>query len=434
VWEHLSAYGHVETDINSWHFYLDDYAKAKAHIEQVVARSYRGSNYNFVEGFTQHNAPLINSEYGGVGALDGNRDCSWSFKFLTNELRRHPQLSAYIYTELHDVEWEYNGLLNYDRTPKEFGYHPTLINQGDVLPIDAPPIDRQPPGARIELDVFSSHFSRRRRDNVTLHWLLSGIDTLGTIHPALVRSRTPIAFTHHRVELAERLALQLPAEPMLCTLSVAAVTPAGEAIASNFVQHFVSAGPPPAREERGPTLVLRQAIETWQSQQWSGATSTAADAAKLGYCFGEGIGFFEWEFADDALRELRQARRLRVLCEVSARRDGTPQTGAHKHPTIFELLLNGFRVHLEKLPDHPHDTRGALSYLRGGRGAYGYLMRATIEEPLLARVAEGSADGRLRLRCAVPDDATPAGGLTVYGYDTGRFPIAPTVVIEREQS
>ena len=45
VWEHLQSYGHVDTDINSWHFYLDDYAKAKTHIENVVAKTYRGSQF-----------------------------------------------------------------------------------------------------------------------------------------------------------------------------------------------------------------------------------------------------------------------------------------------------------------------------------------------------------------------------------------------------
>jgi hypothetical protein len=122
---------------------------------------------------------------------------------------------------------------------------------------------------------------------------------------------------------------------------------------------------------------------------------------------------------------------------VSARREGTQQTGAHKHPTTFELLANDLRVHREILPDHPHDTRGALSYLRdpkGGRGAYGYLMRATIEDELLQRIAAGAAaNGEIRLRCAVPADATPSGGLTVYAHDTGRFPIGPTVVVEWEQ-
>jgi hypothetical protein len=434
VWEHLTAYGHVDTDINSWHFYIDDYYKAKAHIEQVVAKSYRGSKFNYIEGFEQQNAPLINSEYGGVGALDGNRDCSWSFKFLTNELRRHPQLSAYIYTEHHDVEWEYNGLLSYDRTPKEFGFHPTLVNRGDVLPIDAPPIRHLARGERVEIDVFSSHFSRRRRDNVSLHWLYSGIDTLGTIHSTLTRGHAPISFTHHHVELAERLSIVAPQEAMLCTLSVAAVTAEGETVASNFVQHLVDGGELKRREDRGKTLVLRHAIQDWSAHEWTGPSCSHEEAASAGFAFGEGSGFFEWVFSDDALREIGRARRLRIMCEVSARRQDTQQTSAHRRPTLFELSINNLRVHREILPDHPHDTRGALSYLRGGKGAYGYLMRATVEAALLQRVAEdASRTGELRFRCAVPHDGSAINGLTIYGHDCGRFPICPTVVVEWEQ-
>lgn len=434
VWEHLTAYGHADTDINSWHFYIDEYGKAKKHIANVVSKSYRGSSFNYVEGFQQQNAPLINSEFGGIGALDGNRDASWSFKFLTNELRRYPQLSAYIYTELTDVEWEYNGLLAYDRTPKELGYHPALVNQGDVLPIDAPPIERCDPGRSIQIDVYSSHFSRRRRDNIMLQWLYSGIDTLGTIHSTLDRGRAPIEFTHYHVELAQRIALKAPAEPMLCTLSIAAVTPQGEPVASNFVQHFVSPGPPPAREDRGRVLVLRQPVHAWQSAEWTDGACTCADAEKDGSAYGRGAGFFEWVFTDEALLDIGRARRVRLLCEVSARREGTPQTSAHKHPTAFELLANDLCVHRVVLPDHPHDTRGALSYLRGGLGAYGYLMRATLEDEALRRAAEQtSATRELRFRCVVPREAEPRGGLTVYGYDTGRFPLGPTLVIEWEQ-
>lgn len=435
VWEHLTAYGHVDTDINSWHFYLDDYEKAKRHIANVVSKSYRGSSFNYIEGFQQQNAPLINSEYGGVGALDGNRDASWSFKFLTNELRLHPQLSAYIYTELTDVEWEYNGLLAYDRTRKELGYAPTLVNQGDVLPIDAPPIRRCDPGERIGIDVYSSHFSRRRRDNVLLQWVYSGIDTLGTVHSALLRGRAAIDFTHHRVELAQHVELTAPGDAMLCTFAVAAVTRTGEPVAANFVQHFVSAGPPPPREERGTTLVLRQPVHAWRDQNWASGGSSHEEARQAGWCFGRGEGFFEWVFADDALRVLDRARRIRILCEVSARREGTPQTSAHKHPTSFELSANGLPVHRVGIPDHPHDTRGALTYLHGGFGAYGYLVRATLDEGLLQRVAGRARDsGEVRLRCAVPPGASPCGGLTVYGHDTGRFPIEPTLVIEWEQS
>lgn len=434
VWEHLAAYGHVDTDINSWHFYIDDYERAKKHIENVVAQSFRGSSFNFVDGYQQSTAPLINSEYGGVGALDGNRDCSWSFKFLTNELRRHPQLSAYIYTELTDVEWEYNGMLSYNRTPKEFGYSPALINQANVLPMNAAPIRTCAPNEEVSVEVYSSHFSRRRHHDITLHWLYSGLDTLGILHSPLARGTKAIGFPHYHVELAEAVAVRAPLDPMLCTLSVAAVTPEGETIASNFIHHFVHAGAPAAREERANTLILRQPVQTWADDRWPSASSRE-EAEQLGYCYGRGTGFFEWVFRDEALRGIGRARRLRLLCEVSARREDTPQTGVLRLPTQFELLVNGLRVHREILPDHPHDSRGALSYLRGGKGAYGYLMRAIIEGPLLARIAEAvSQADELRFRCAVPEDAVPPGGLTVYGFDTGRYPVGPTVAIEWKRS
>ncbi|MDX2186453.1 MAG: glycoside hydrolase family 2 TIM barrel-domain containing protein [Opitutaceae bacterium] len=431
VWEHLSAYGHVDTDINSWHFYINDYAKAKAHIEEVVAKTYRGSSFNYVEGYQQSEAPLINSEYGGVGALDGDVDVSWSFKFLTNELRRHGQLSAYIYTELHDVEWEYNGLLNYDRTPKQFGYHPTLVNQGDVLPIDAAPISRELPGMRITVPVSSSHFSRRRRENVTLHWLYSGMDTLGTLHPCLLRGSARIPFTHYRVELAKKLEFTLPDQPMLCTLAVAAVSPDGSTIASNFIQHFVVDGGVPEREQRGETLVLRKRVYDWHTQEWSGIFSSREHAQEAGSCFGDGAGYFEWVFRDDALADLARAKRVRVLCEVSAHGPDSPQTDSHQFSSSFELLIAGLCVSRSPLPDHPHDTRGALSYLRGGRGAYGYLIRSTIEDELLGQVAAiVREEGRLRFRCAVSDTCLFKGGLTIYDYDCGRYPVGPTLVIE----
>lgn len=433
LWEHLAAYGHVDTDINSWHFYIDDYEKAKAHIQNVIAKTYRGSNFNYIEGYQQRGVPLINSEYGGVGALDGDRDVSWSFKFLTNELRIHGQLSAYIFTELHDVEWEYNGLLNYDRTPKEFGYPPTIINQGDVLPINAAPIAAHAPGAEVQIDVFSSHFSRRRRENVTLHWLFSGIDTLGTIHAELARGRTKIPFTHHRVELAQKLSLKMPEQPMLCTLSVAAVTADGQTVAGNYVQQFVTSGGLPEREDNGRTLVLRRRVTDWTDAEWSGAHSTRPEAAAAGCCFGYGAGFFEWEFIDEVIPLIGQARRVRIFCEVSARRSDTPQTDSHRYPSNFELLINDLPVHRTILPDHPHDTRGVLSYLRGARGAYGYLLRVAFEGDLLQQIAATAKNGTLRFRCAVPPGSAPQGGLAVYDFDCGRFPIGPTIMIEWEQ-
>lgn len=428
AWEHLQYYGHGDTDVNSWHFYTHDYKWARDHIEDVVSKTYAGSTFNYVPGYQQGSQPLINSEYGGVGALDGDVDVSWSFKFLTNELRRHGKLSAYIYTELHDVEWERNGCLNYDRTPKDFGYDPTIINQGDVLPIDAPPIQRCRPGEEIVIPIYSSHFSRRSRENVSIYWRLSGIDSLGWMHDDIVSGAHPIPFRQYRVELAEHLRLKLPERTMLCTLWVRAQTPDGFLVARNYVHLLVDAGFP-SRESAEGRMILRAEAHAWSDADWNDGFSSRAEAQNAGKCYGGGCGYFEWEFPFDAA-EARACSCIRVLCEASAHREGTPQTDAFAHATAFQMLLNDVRVYQSILPNHPHDARGALSYLRGGRGAYGYLAHAAIEGPLLQEVLARTGDGKLRLRCLVPHDARPQGGLTVYGGDCGRFPTPPTLIVD----
>ena len=428
-WEHLNYFAHGDTDINSWHFYIDDYEKAKKHIEKVVADTYKGSSFNYVEGYKQGNQPLINSEYGGVGALSGDRDTSWSFKFLTNELRRHGSISAYIYTELTDVEWEYNGLLNYDRTGKEFGYDPQIINAADVLPVDAPPIARHAPGEIVQVPVASSHYALLKREDVSLRWQLNGIDSLGRFHSDLSSGRVPIAFPHRRVADAHTIEMKMPDETMLCTLSLQALASDGQIFARNFVEHFASPGYPYNREEGERLLVLRGAPADWDRSEWSLSQSEREGSRVADRCFGRGEGFFEWALPLEGAN-LWEAVRLRVLCEASSRRLGSSQTDGDTFPTTLQISLNGVRVYFAVVPDHPHDARGSLSYLRGARGAHGYLAHATIEGDLLRQIAEQAGDGYLRLRCEVPPDALTQGGLTIYGAECGRYPVTPTVIVE----
>jgi hypothetical protein len=428
-WEHLDYYAHGDTDINSWHFYMHDYHKAKEHIAKVVRSTYAGSNFNYTQGFKQRQQPLINSEYGGIGALDGNRDISWSFKFLTNELRRHGTISGYIFTELHDVEWEYNGFMNYDRTPKEFGYDPRIINESDVLPIDAPPISRCTPAQHLKINIASSHYSSRKHENVVLQWRLSGVDTVGKYHQDLERGFAPIPFPHRKVAHAHTIELDLPEETMLCTLDVEALSVEnGESVAQNFVQFFVTNGYPPARQDIPRFAILRAHPADWAAQEWSGYKGDREKERAEDAAWGFGRGFFEYHFPAGDI-ELRDAYRVRVLCEASSRRIDTPQTDSNPFPTTLEMSLNGIRVFEGILPNHPHDARGVLSYLRGGAGAYGYLAHATIEDEILKQVAERAGE-LLRLRLAVPATSLVQNGLQIYGAECGRFPVCPTIVIE----
>jgi hypothetical protein len=432
-WDHLELYGHGDTDINSWHFYIHDYYEARDHINKIVEDTYAGSSRNYLPGFQQRNQPLINSEYGGIGALDGDRDISWSFKFLTNELRRHGKLSAYIFTQHHDVEWEYNGFVNYDRTPKQFGYDPMIVNNSDVLALDAPPIQRCAPGQTVAIDVYSSHFSRPQIDNVHLYWRLGGIDNLGRVHAGIVSGQAQIAFPHYRAELAQRLQFELPAQTMSCTLWVWAMTPTGETITANYVQFLVDGGWP-AEEVQGPSRIFRVDPSEWMTERWSGPVGERAYAREKRFAYGNGNGFFEYVLPAITPDVLRDALRLRVLCEASSHREGAPQTDVSARPSYFQILLNGVRVFQTFLPNHPHDSRGALSYLGGGVGAYGYIAHAAIEGELLRKVLAAQAPGQpLVLRFAVPNEAQHQGGLTVYGSDIGRYPVGPTVVIEYPQ-
>ncbi len=428
-WDHLDYYAHGDTDINSWHFYIHDYQGAKTHIAKVVNSTYAGSSFNYAEGFKQNRQPLINSEYGGISALDGDRDVSWSFKFLTNELRRYGKICGYIYTELHDVEWERNGFLNYDRTPKNFGYDPSIINESDTLPVDAPPIRLCAPDEVVRVEIASSHYSSKKDEHVILQWRLAGVDTLGKIHQDLIKGSIPIEYPHRRVAHAHTVEFKVPNRPMLCTLALRACKADGGAcVASNFIQFFITNGYPPAREEQPRNLILRGAPADWNHSEWSGYESSRDQQRAADCCFGYGHGFFEWAFPLGKM-DIHKAQRVRVLCEASSRRSDTPQTDDDLFPTNMQMFLNGVRVYEALIPNHPHDSRGVLSYLRGGKGAYGYLAHATAEGELLRQIASQTHE-HIHFRCAVPPDALAQHGLSIYGAECGRYPICPTVVIE----
>jgi hypothetical protein len=319
--------------------------------------------------------------------------------------------------------------MNYDRTPKEFGYDPRIINESDVLPINAPPISRCAPGQRVKIEVASSHYSNRKHQNVILSWRLSGVDSVGRQHQDITRGTVPIPFPHRRVAHAHTIEFELPNQTMLCALDVEALeVENGESVAQNFIQFFVTSGYPPAREDIPRCTILRARPADWAREQWNGYSGNREEESNQDMAWGYGQGFFEYDFPTEGI-DLRNANRARVLCEASSRRIDTPQTDADKFPTSLQMVLNGVRIFEEILPNHPHDSRGVLTYLRGGAGAYGYLASATVEGALFKQIAE-SAHTHLTLTLAVPPTAMAQHGLQIYGAESGRFPVAPTIAIE----
>jgi hypothetical protein len=417
---------HVVSDINSWHFYIDDYARAKANIEDVVAKTFAGSSFNFVKDHAQDTAPLINSEYGSVGAGNGDRDVSWGFHFLTNELRRHEKIQGYIYTELSDIEWEHNGFYNYDRTAKEFGYDAwvpgmtTKDLQGeDFIGYEGPPAIKS---AAFTLPVFVSHFSART-DQPSLRWWLIGTDDFGV--PVSTPPQTqPVKWDRLRVTSQAPLEVRVPGNrPFTGALAMELVDGSGKRIAANFVNVATRSALSPRIEVMDlRNIALRfSPIEMREQGPDSGihagkfwASGTAAVAYR--------ITMPDWLVAANP-------ERLELIAEMGTHA-GTgkldwpwrqkivdyPQTDVHKYPGKARVLISGADAGEIALADDPADARGFLSSMAAFHHAsYGYLSRITAEVP------KGATDLTIRIE--------GNKGLSIYGEGMGRYGFDPVVIV-----
>ena len=158
--------------------------------------------------YAQATAPLLNSEYAGLTARGGDVDISYSFKFLTTELRRHDMVCGYVYTEMADVEWEHNGFLNYDRSPKEFGYDRFVpgmtvadLNGADFVGLDCPSLPHRAPRRRaLPPPVFFSHwdFAPLKRRRTAALASVPALDRLGQ-SALLDEGQCPIEPQHYGV-------------------------------------------------------------------------------------------------------------------------------------------------------------------------------------------------------------------------------------------
>ena len=404
-------YDHVETDINSWHFYINDYQKAREHVANVVKETYPGSKFNYTGDNEQTNAPMMNSEYGGIGAGAGDKDISWCFKYLTNELRLHQKICGYIYTELQDIEWEHNGFMNYDRTVKEFGYDYTMINALDFIVIDHHPGLSFVPGDLLEVGIHSSHFSNKKIEQATLYWRLDGIDQLGSELMNLVSGSVPISFAQYKVEKVHQLSINLPNQPVIGTLHVWVADQNQSVVARNFINVEIFKEPPLIEYPSENTTIIRLDIGDSPVVEFAGSgkleyTVDLPDSIRL-----ESINCFE------------------IVFEASSYVDGAPQTDWEKHPSDLKITINGIELKTITLPSSPADARGALSYINGIPGKYGFLTKIKVDDEQLNSLRNSLSGNKLTVGYQVDPEAENSGGLTIYGARVGRYPLDPYIII-----
>lgn len=441
-------YDHVETDINSWHFYINDYREVRRHVQRVVDETYPGSSFNYVGGeFVQTSAPLMNSEYGGIAARMGDQDISWCFKYQTTELRRHDKICGYVYTELDDIEWEHNGFVNYDRSAKEFGYAEFVpdmsvadLNAADFVGLDAPPCQTLSPGARFQAPLFVSHWGPEMGAS-TVRWQVDFVDRFG--HKRTVSSgEMSVSPARFHVTEAGNLSVELPDENGLATVALWLVDGEGRVRCRNYVNVEVHGEPSPVTEATPASWAVRfrpgDFVASSWDHPWVHPTREKFSAP--------GAGWVEYAASLPPGVEPASLQSLSLRFEAGARAGHAkidwpsviqgfnyPQTEVdRKTPTDVRVSVNGVVIGQAHLPDDPADARGVLSHHnRIEPGSYGYLVDLAAEPAALAAIRDRLAAGApLRVRFTVPGDGGLPGGLALYGERAGSLPLAITVLLE----
>jgi hypothetical protein len=462
--------GHVRTDLNTWHMYLPGW-KWKAQLDEAEAKTFPGSTWNYVGGHEQGREPMLNSECGNVWGYEGSTgDVDWSFDYhaMMDELRRHPKVAGWLYTEHHDVVNEWNGYVRADRSEKETGL-------GELVPgmslrdwhspyyvaVGSFPTTAAKPGETVSVPLWVSFLTDLSPGpKLVLRLDLVGHDDLGRFHEWWKGERT-VPFSAWASHALAPLAVKMPDRRAVAVLRLALEDPAGRVLHRNFTAFVVGEGVSPRDEAitaAGGTLrVLRVAPAAARRSRWSVREWDAMDGRKKN---GAGAGFFEYRLAWPKGLRAEDVAGAAFLAELGAKQlfgkdrldrgavegdfmlgrgthdpglnpNAYPMTDAVRYPSAVRVLVNDVPAGVFDLPDDPADHRGLLSWhaqKRDGRlseaGSYGYLVSATVPDAALRSAA---AAGEVVVRLEV-DGALP-GGLAVYGEGAGRYPLDPSLVL-----
>ncbi|HZX07871.1 glycoside hydrolase family 2 protein [Kribbella sp.] len=153
-----SGWAHVETDLVDWHYYDENVGSWAGIVDRLINAAdgrfpvrlgpdFVAEKAIAAPGFDATDKVQLNGEYGG-GSTSVER--GWHLRWQTQELRRHPRNSGYIYTELYDIEHETVGIYTYDRRTKDLGgVVPSDVHAETVLIVDIIP---EAPGRDLVLE------------------------------------------------------------------------------------------------------------------------------------------------------------------------------------------------------------------------------------------------------------------------------------------
>lgn len=139
-----------------------------------------------------------------------------ALKFQIETLRRQPALAGYVITELADIYWESNGLLDFLRNPKVFCEVFRSINAPDVL-VPEPEHFASWDDDWIGVRVHGSHYSERDWTGARLKWTIQDTNLRGEREITPLERGTVAQIDEHlwrlpRIESTRLLQLELALE------------------------------------------------------------------------------------------------------------------------------------------------------------------------------------------------------------------------------
>lgn len=465
---------HVITDLNTWHSYNPARQWAGL-LDEIVSKTFPGSDYNFIGENVQGDEPMMNSECGAVWGYSGSTgdiDITWEYHIMMNEFRKRLKIAGFLFTEFHDVINEWNGYYRFDRSKKEFGLDELCPGMtmndlhGDLYIVAGDDFFKGYRGGEtIRMPLGVSSVTNNIPSGLKVEYTLTGWDRLGEKFTALTGEVPARAEPFDYVRL-DPVTLKLPALGSVMVFSASLKDGSGIVLARNFVPFVVDGIDPPG------VKIVSVPASGFTGAEWSIRHLATQKGRKV---WGMGSGYFEYEFKWPAGIDTAGIESVEFRAELASRypqekyleqgdaegigmtvvtdkgttpgygQNSYPQTDANPHTAKAIITVSGNKATGVTLEDDPADHRGILSWMNqepgwawGSRdrskrwlldeaGSYGYLVKVPISRNDIRKAAE---TGRMVIRIQVNEVGSFRGGLSVYGKESGRFQLDPSIIIK----
>ena len=273
----------------------------------------------------------------------------------------------------------------------------------------------------------------------------------------------PFAFV-----LLNPVEILLPDENMLMILATELEDNNGIILHRNFVPFKVSGN------SFSKNLLLKKSPSDFITADWSIKSFAPQNGKKV---WGMGSGFFEYEFNLPENLNPENIESIEFRAELAARypqekyledgdaerigmtvvsekgtiqgygKNSYPQTDEKRHGSLVTITANNQKINAIELADDPADHQGILSWMNqepgwewgsaernkpwllDEAGSYGYLVKVMLDEITVKRAFE---NGKITIRLHVDESTNNRGGLSVYGAESGKYPMDLTIIISQK--